>query len=421
MTDTASRFPTARSRPFNLLLKPHGPACNLACTYCFYLRKAEMFAPDDSLRMSDEVLDELTRQYIASQAGRDVVFAWQGGEPTLMGIPFYERALEMQRRYAPPGMHVFNALQTNGILLDDEWCRFLKRNGFLVGLSLDGPHDLHDANRIDHGGHGTFERVTRALRLLQAHGVEHNVLCLVNRVNAAHPREVYGFLKNAGVRFIQLIPGTEILAGGSMADWSVTPDLWGGFLCGVFDEWVRTDVGRVFVQAFDEALAAWTGARPGICSQAPVCGDCLVVEHNGDVYSCDHFVDPAHYLGNVMTTLLSTMAVSEAQLRFGCDKRDCLPQQCRDCASLFACGGGCPRERYAANAEITGGLSALCTGWKRFYTHISPAMTRMAALLDAGRPPAAIMATDRPVREVGRNDPCPCGSGRKYKHCCMRR
>jgi len=406
------------------MVKPRGPICNLDCAYCFYLRKEQLFGTGASFRMSSETLDAFTRQYIEAQPGDEVTFAWQGGEPTLMGIGFFREAVEAQERYRRPGMAIHNALQTNGILLDDEWCAFLREHGFLIGLSLDGPAHLHDANRVDRGRHPTHARVLRALHLLQRHGVEHNILCVVNRTNADYPLDVYRFLRAQGVRFIQFIPATERLAGGGVTDWTVRPEQWGEFLCGVFDEWVRQDVGRIFVQQFDVALEAWCGHEPSLCTQARTCGNCLAMEHNGDLYACDHYVEPAYRLGNVTEQSLVEMVMDPRQRRFGADKWDRLPEACRRCPVLFVCNGGCPRERFAAAPEDDPDLNYLCAGWKRFFTHIDPAMQEMARLLAAGQAPALIMERvrerERALKLVGRNDPCPCGSGRKAKRCCMR-
>lgn len=412
---------------FHVMLKPRGPLCNLDCSYCFYLKKEELFPEGTRFRMSDEVLEEFTRQYLAAQQVPEATFAWQGGEPTLMGLDFFRRALELQKQHRRPGMKVTNSLQTNGVLLNDEWCAFLKEHDFLVGLSLDGPRELHDAYRVDKGGQPTFDRVERALRLLQSHGVEHNILCVVSRANAQHPLPVYRYFRSAGVRFIQFIPAVERLESGGVTEWSVTGEQWGGFLCAVFDEWVRRDVGRVFVQHFDVALAAYYGLPSAVCIHAEECGNCLALEHDGSLFACDHYVTQDHYLGDIGETHLREMVDSPFQRRFGKDKRETLPRYCRECPVLFACNGGCPKDRFIETPDGEPGLNYLCEGYRRFFTHVGPKMRVMADLIRRGRPAADILGlpeepeTSRAAGpKVGRNAPCHCGSGRKYKHCCLR-
>ncbi len=409
---------------FNVMVKPRGPICNLRCDYCYYLAKEELY-PDGAFRMTDELLEEFTRQYIAAQQVPEVTFGWQGGEPTLMGLAFFERAVALQHRYARPGMRILNALQTNGTLLDEAWCRFLRQQGFLVGLSLDGPRELHDAFRHDRASQPTFDRVMRGLRLLQEHGVEYNILATVHAANAGHPLEVYRFLRDeAGARFIQFIPIVE-RQGDGLSPRSVGSRAYGEFLIGVFDEWLRRDVGTVFVQVFDVCLAAWLGVRPGLCVFEETCGLALVMEHNGDLYACDHFVDPAHRLGNILETPLRDLVASEAQRRFGLAKREALPRLCRECPVGFVCHGGCPKDRLLRTPEGEPGLSYLCEGYRAFFGHIDGPMRLMAAEVRAGRPAASVMlrlqqeASEQQRRFAGarRNDPCPCGSGLKFKHC----
>ena len=374
-------------RAFHVMLKPRGAMCNLACEYCFYLSKETLY-PGADFRMSNPVLEAFTREYIQAQRVPEVTFSWQGGEPTLMGLSFYRRAVELQRRYRRPGMRILNAMQTNGTLLDDEWGRFLRAYGFLVGLSLDGPRGLHDAYRRDRGGEPTFDRVMRGLAVLQKHRVAFNVLACVHPATVDHPRAVYRFLRDeAGARFIQFIP---IVEKGNETG-SVSGRQYGAFLSGVFDEWVHRDVGRVFVQIFDVALAAWVGQRPGLCVFEPTCGLAMALEHNGDLYACDHFVEPGYRLGNVLETPLLELASSERQRRFGEDKRDKLPGLCRECDVRFVCNGGCPKNRTlrAANGEF--GLNALCQGYQAFFRHVDGSMRLMAGELAAGRPPANVM------------------------------
>jgi uncharacterized protein len=372
------------------MLKPRGAICNLDCTYCYYLKKETLY-PGSDFRMSDEVLDAFTRQYIESQSGPEIVFGWQGGEPTLMGLDFFRRALALQRRYAPEGVTISNTIQTNGVSLNDEWCRFLGQNRFLVGISIDGPQSLHDAYRVDKGGKPTFDGVMAGLRLLQSHGVEFNVLTTVHAANAPHPGEVYTFLRDVvEARFVQFIPIVERTGREASAE-SVPARAYGDFLSGVFDDWVRHDVGRVFVQIFDVALAAWAKQNPGLCIFQKTCGTALAVEHTGDVYSCDHYVTPAYRLGNLMDRALPVLVGSDDQRAFGAAKRMTLPEYCRKCEVRFVCNGGCPKNRFIQTPDGESGLNYLCEGYKTFFTHVGPAMEWMAQALEDRRAPAGIM------------------------------
>jgi uncharacterized protein len=413
------------------MTKPRGPICNLNCAYCYYIPKAKMY-PESAFRMTDEVLESFTRQYIEAQQVPEVTFGWQGGEPLLMGIDFFERAVAFQKTYARPGMRVINTLQTNGTLVDDAWATFFHDNDFLIGLSLDGPQRMHDAYRVDQGGEPTWERVMRGLRALQDHEVETNILCTVHQANAPHPEEVYRFFRDeAEVEFIQFIPivrrdnETGHQVGLEVTEHSVTGKLYGDFLIGVFDEWVRHDVGSVFVQIFDVALAAWVGQRPGLCVFEPTCGLGLAMEHNGDLYACDHYVEPRYRLGNIMETPMIDLVASEQQRAFGRAKLETLPQQCLDCEVRFICNGACPKNRILVTEEGEPQLNYLCSGYKSFFMHVDRPMRMMVNELRQRRPPANVMrrinAEDR-AREAafanaGRNDPCPCGSGKKFKHC----
>ncbi len=382
--------------------------------------------------MTDQVLGEYVRQYIEAQSVSEVTFGWQGGEPTLMGLDFFRRSVEYQARYRKPGMTVLNTLQTNGVLLDDEWGRFFRQHGFLIGLSIDGPRDLHDACRVGRGGQGSFDRVMTGLRILQKHEVDFNILATVNAANAEHPLEVYRFLRDeAGTQFVQFIPIVERARliesqdGNHVSDHSVGAAQYGSFLSAVFDEWVRRDVGRVFVQIFDVALAAWAGAPSSLCIFSPTCGSAPVLEHNGDLYSCDHFVDPHHLLGNVLHTPLAELMASDKQRQFGLDKRDTLPQYCRQCDVRFACHGGCPKNRSVCSPDGEPGLNYLCSGYREFFHHIDRPMKIMAGLLLQSRAPAEVMQVlaldetrlEEAYARAGRNDQCPCGSGRKFKRC----
>ncbi len=416
---------------FHLLAKPAGARCNLACDYCFFLSKDRLY-PGSDLRMSDAVLEEYIRQYIESQQVPMATIAWQGGEPTLMGIDFFRRSVELAEKYRKPGMQIQHTIQTNGTTLNDEWCSFFRENRFLVGLSLDGPRKLHDKYRRDRRGKPTFEKVMVGLDLLKKHGVDFNILATVHRANAGRPLDVYRFFRDeAEARFIQFIPiverdnDTGFQEGDSVTKRSVRPEEYGSFLCSIFDEWVRNDVGEVFVQLFDAALAAWAGAPAGLCIFAPTCGDALALEHNGDLYSCDHYVEPGYLLGNIMETPMSELAGSERQRRFGRDKYDRLSQQCRLCDVGFACRGGCPRNRFTSTAKGESGLNYLCAAYLGFFRHIDEPMKTMAGLLEQDREPAGIVQQYRREQaeleaafvRAGRNDPCPCGSGRKFKRC----
>ena len=400
---SALPFPAVRNtsrqsaKPFQALLKPRGSICNLDCKYCYFLSKKDLY-PGSRFHMSDETLEQFTQQYLAAQPVNEAVFGWQGGEPTLMGLDFFEKAITLQREHSPSGMRVLNTLQTNGTMLDDEWCRFLKAKDFLVGISIDGPQPIHDAYRVDKSGHGTFAEVMAGLDLLKKHEVEFNVLTTVHAANEEHGAEVYQFLRDeVEAQFIQFIPIVErdndsgYQEGNSVTDRSVTAAGYGRFITEVFEEWIRRDVGQVFVQLFDIALAAWVGAPPGLCVFAQTCGTALAVEHNGDVYSCDHFVEPDHLVGNLQATPLAELVASPQQQAFGAAKRDPLPEQCRNCEVRFVCNGGCPKNRFITTADSEPGLNYLCDGYRPFFNHIRPAMDFMSSELAARRPPANVM------------------------------
>ncbi len=405
--------------PFVVMVKPVGPACNLACGYCYYRQTSEMYEGGHVLPMSDATLERFVRQFIEASPGPEVHFVWHGGEPTLAGLPFFQRAMALQRRYLPTGWRCWNNLQTNGTLLDDEWCAFLAAEGFEVGLSVDGPALLHDAQRPDHQGRGSAARAAAGLRRLLAHGVEPDLLCTVTAATAAQPLAVYRALREMGSTFLQFLPIVRPAGDGLSAE-SVGALEYGKFLCAVFDEWIRRDVGQIVVQFFAETYRAWAGQQPTLCALAESCGSVLVVEHDGAVYACDHFVRDSHRLGTIDTAHLGALAMSPEQLRFGQQKRDSLPGQCRACPWLFACGGGCPKDRLATTDTGEPGLNVLCDGLRAFYEHADPLLRRMVEL---GPHPSAIKEELRAEeqqrwRGVGRNDPCPCGSGRKAKRCC---
>ncbi len=420
-----------RPRAFHVMAKPTGSACNLDCEYCFFLKKWKLY-PGSKFRMSGEVHDTYITQLFAAHRVPRVTVAWQGGEPTLMGLEFYRRSVAFQKTHAKPGTVIENTFQTNGILLDDEWCRFFYENNFLVGLSLDGPRALHDTYRKDKTGKGTFDRVMKALRLLQAHQVEFNILCTVNSKNADYPRELYRFFRDeARTPYLQFIPIVErdnetgYQEGNKVTDRSVRPGQYGRFLVEIFDEWVGKDVGRTFVLNFDGALAGWLGMAGSVCIFGPTCGLGMALEDNGDLYSCDHFVEPKHFLGNILETPMAEIIASDKQRKFGQDKRDTLPRYCRQCDFLFACNGECPKNRFVETPDGEPGLNYLCPAYKAFFRHADPSMKVMAELIRRGRPAGDVMKIVKTqglppksgAARPGRNDPCFCGSGRKYKDC----
>ena len=382
---------TDAPKAFHIMAKPTGSACNLSCDYCFFLKKEKLY-PGSNFRMSDDVHEAYIRQLLEAHTVPEVTIAWQGGEPTLMGLDFFRRSVELVKKYQKPGTRIENTFQTNGILLDDEWCRFFHENNFLIGLSLDGPKELHDAYRKDKGGRGTFDRVARAARSLQKHKVEFNILCTVNSKNADHPLDVYRFFRDdLDAHYIQFIPIVErdnesgFQEGNTVTDRSVRPGRWGRFLIEIFDEWVKQDVGRMFVLTFDGALAGWLDMAGTICIFGPTCGLGMALEHNGDLYSCDHFVEPDYHLGNILRTPMIELAASEQQRRFGEDKKDTLPRYCRECEVLFVCNGECPKNRFVETPDGEPGLNYLCEGYKAFFKHVDRPMKIMAGLIRRGR------------------------------------
>jgi len=442
-TEPASTISTmpAAPRAFHLLAKPTGAVCNLDCSYCFFLSK-EMLYPGSRFRMADELLETYVRQLIEAHAGvPEVMVAWQGGEPTMMGLEFFRRSIELANGYLAPGQKAVYTIQTNGTLLDEEWAAFFKEHDFLVGISIDGTRELHDTYRVNKGGRGSFDQVMRGLEFLKAAGVEWNALTTVHAANADRAREVYRFLRDeCGATFIQFIPIIERVAeadadgevpwsswrdrplyvqdGDRVTSRSVTAEQYGRFLIEVFEEWVRRDVGEVYVQMFDVALANWVGEPPGLCVHSETCGLALALEHTGDLYSCDHFVEPAYKLGNIRETPMLELVASEQQRQFGLDKRDKLPAYCLACDVRFACHGGCPKDRFIRTPEGDPGLNYLCAGFKEFFHHVDRPMRIMGQLLAQGRAPSEIVqlyASQDAKRS--RNDPCTCGSGRKWKHC----
>ncbi|HET6567898.1 MAG TPA: anaerobic sulfatase-maturation protein [Rhodothermales bacterium] len=395
------------SLPFHIMTKPVGPICNLDCTYCFYLEKEKLYPGTHQWAMSPEVLESYVRQYVAGQPGDVVHFAWQGGEPTLLGLDFFRDVVRLQQKYAG-GKQIVNALQTNGILLNDHWGAFFARNDFLIGISIDGPQEIHDHYRVDKGGKATFEKVMKGIQVLKKHRVQFNTLTVVTSTSSRYPLKVYRFLKEIGSGYMQFIPIIERTAqipaddglllvqpsfegDSEVTPWSVEPLAFGKFLCRIFDEWVRYDVGRQFVQIFDVALETWYGMGASLCIFGETCGRALAMEHTGDVYSCDHFVYPENRLGNIMDAPLESMVDSDQQRKFGTDKRDLLPRYCRECDVRFACNGECPKHRFMHTPDGEPGLNYLCAAYKTFFHHIDPYMKFMVRELRAGRAPANVM------------------------------
>lgn len=412
-------------RPVHIMAKPTGATCNLDCSYCYYLRK-ETSTPA-AWRMSAEVLEAYIKQFLALHPGPEVTFAWQGGEPTLMGLDTFHRILELQEHYRSAEQRVTNTLQTNGTLLDQAWADFLRDNIFLVGISLDGPEDLHDRNRVDKGGRPTFRRVLAAIDLLRRNQVEYNLLCTVNAANGDHGARVYRFLREHA-EHLQFIPVVErpgdpdpSWPGDEVTPWSVGSDQFGRFLNDVFDVWFAEDVGRIHVQLFEIQVAMALGQPAGLCVFNETCGDALVLERDGSLYSCDHYVYDTFKLGDIRRGELVDLADREVQHRFGRAKRDTLPRQCRSCRHLRRCHGECPKHRFTTTRDGENGLSYLCSGYDAFYEHCGPRIDAMAAGLRRGVPAwdSARNWGGRPLsRKAGPNDPCPCGSGRKHKKCC---
>ena len=393
------------AKPLYVMLKPAGAHCNLACKYCYYLEKNKLYPTAQRHLMSDEMLEQFTREYIEAQTMSQVLFTWHGGEPLLRSIDFYRKALSLQQKYAG-GRHIDNVIQTNGTLLTDEWCEFFAQNHWLVGISIDGPQPDHDHYRLTAAGKPSWKKVMQGIKLLKKHGVEWNAMAVVNAYNANHPLEFYRFFKENGCQFLQFTPIVERLTRHedgrtlasladkdeiSLSEASVAPEQWGYFLCAIFDEWVRKDVGKIFVEIFDCTLANWMGISPGICAYSKECGHAGVMEHNGDVYSCDHFVFPEYKLGNIRDHSLIDMLYGEQQQEFSRLKPSSLPRQCKECDMEFACHGECPKNRFMKDKYGDSGLNYLCLGYYHYYQHVAPYMDYMKQELMAQRPPSNIM------------------------------
>ena len=439
-------LPVKAVEPFVVMVKPVGSLCNAQCSYCYYRNKEYAEAGSDAagesppgerrqakvpFRMTDEVLELFIRQYIEASPGPVVSFTWHGGEPTLAGLDFFRLAVELQKKYLPEGWSCWNNLQTNGILLDDQWCSFLAEERFDVGLSIDGARWIHDQYRKDNQDHGTYQLAVTAVKRLQLHGVQPDLLCTVTSAAEKEPLAIYRALRNLNTGWIQFIPivrkdvfaaGTEYAEGNPLPE-SVSGDGYGKFLCSVFDEWALHDMGRIEVQLFAETIRVWAGGAASLCWMAPVCGRVLVLEKDGSVYSCDHFVSPSHLIGNINLSHLGGLADLPVQRQFGKDKRDKLNAKCRSCRWLSVCNGGCPKDRFLLSESGKPDLNYLCTGLERFFSYIEPAVKIINLLAGKGLSPDEIMIRLRAMMHakwegVGRNDPCPCGSGRKAKNCC---
>lgn len=399
---------TPFARPLYIMTKPAGSSCNLACEYCYYLEKKNLYTDASADRrhvMSDDMLERFIKMYIESQSMPQILFSWHGGETLMRPLSFYKKVIELQKKYGG-GLVIDNSIQTNGTLLTYEWCRFFKDNNWLVGVSVDGPQEFHDEYRRNNIGAPSFHKVMRGINLLKKHGVEWNALAVVNDFNADYPLDFYHFFKEIECRYIQFTPIVERIIphtdgrtlaspmdahDAPLADFSVSPAQWGEFLCTIFDEWVKNDVGQYFIQLFDSTLANWAGVQPGVCTMARTCGHAGVMEFNGDVYSCDHFVFPEYKLGNIREKTLVEMMYSDRQQKFGTDKYDSLPGQCRRCKYLFACNGECPKNRFTVTADGEPGLNYLCEGYYRFFEHVAPYMDFMKNELDNQRPPSNVM------------------------------
>ena len=402
MTDNIA---TPFAKPLYVMLKPAGAHCNLACKYCYYLEKNNLYDKSHRHIMSDEMLEQFTREYIEAQTMPQVLFTWHGGEPLMRSIDFYKKALALQKKYAR-GRRIDNVIQTNGTMLTDEWCEFFAQNNWLVGISIDGPQEYHDHYRLTSTGNPSWQKVMHGIELLKKHHVEWNAMAVVNAYNADHPLEFYHFFKDNGCQYLQFTPIVERLTKHQdgrtlasladdkdipLADFSVTPEQWGNFLCAIFDEWVRNDVGKMFVEIFDCTLANWMGVLPGICAYSKNCGHAGVMEHNGDVYSCDHFVFPEYKLGNIRDHTLIEMLYGDKQHAFSRLKHTSLPRQCKECDMEFACHGECPKNRFEKDKYGEPGLNYLCKGYYQYYSHVAPYMDFMKRELQAQRPPANIM------------------------------
>ena len=413
------------SREFQVFVKPAGSMCNLGCHYCYYLKKEQLYPKGESFRMPDDILEDYIIQHIDASPGSVISFSWHGGEPTILGLDYFRKIVALQRKHQPPHRRIVNGVQTNGTLLDEEWCRFLAAEGFAVGVSLDGPPEMHDRYRVTRDHLPTHQIAMRGYQLLRQHRVPCNILCVVHAQNVHHPTEVYRFFKQLEAHYIEFLPLVEPQATeeSGVSHRTVDAEALGHFLCTIFDEWKTQDVERVNVQIFEEVARTALGQEHALCIFRKTCGEIPVIEHNGDFFSCDHFVDLDHRLGNIRETPLVELLESAAQRAFGQAKRDTLPRYCRACKVLSLCNGGCPKDRFLQTPDGEPGLNYLCEGYHRFFTHCQPFVAELSALWRrqsiGGSIPLAQTKVTQAGPKPGRNDPCPCGSGRKFKKCCM--
>ena len=414
------------SREFQIMVKTIGAICNLDCHYCYYLEKEELYPKGSNFRLDDKTLEEYIKQHISATPGETVSFSWHGGEPTLLGVEFFRKAVAFQKQYLPATKKIINGIQTNGTTIDDEWCEFLAKENFYIGLSLDGPRELHDHYRVTKGQKTTHKQVVQAFHMLRKAKVHVDLLCVVHDVNVKHPTQVYRYFKEIGGQYLQFLPLVEKTGdpNNPVHKRSVPSAAYGKFLNTIFDEWVRNDIGKVFIQLFDESVRPFLGMEHALCIYRETCGDVPVVEHNGDFYSCDHYVLPEYKIGNIHERPLAEMVDDAKQREFGQKKWTSLPKYCRDCEVLAMCNGGCPKDRIINTPDGEAGLNYLCAGLKGFFTHSKPYFQEFAKLVEAGEPIEKLMSVVRAaeakasVPQAGRNDPCPCGSGKKYKRCC---
>lgn len=421
-----TRATVKASREFQVFAKPAGSACNLSCHYCYYLNKKQLYPNGESLHMPEDILEQYIVQHIDAFPGEVIHFSWHGGEPTVLGLDYFQKIVALQRKHRPPDRRITNGIQTNGTLLDDRWCRFLAAEGFAVGISLDGPQAMHDRYRVTKSQHPTHMQAMRGYKLLQKHRIPNDILCVVNSHNVEYPSQVYRFFRQIGARYIGFLPLVELQpeAQNGLSRRTVPAEAFGSFLCTIFDEWMSRDIGRIKVQIIEEATRTAFGQEHSLCIFRRTCGDVPVIEHNGDFFSCDHFVDPQHHLGNIRQSPLVALLESPEQKAFGQAKLDTLPRYCRQCTVLDMCSGGCPKNRILETPDGEYGLNCLCAGYKRFFTHCRPFVEQLAALWQRqarDREPLSTPAGKKGTLKMGRNDPCPCGSGRKYKKCCMNR
>ena len=413
------------SREFQIFAKPVGSICNLDCHYCYYLEKEQLYPKGESFRMPDDVLEEYIVQQIDASPGPVISFSWHGGEPTVLGLDYFCKIAALQRKHQPAKRRITNGIQTNGTLLNEEWCCFLAAEGFAVGISLDGPQEMHDRYRVTRDQQRTHEQAMRGYKLLQQHRILSEILCVVNVDNVQHPAQVYRFFKQIKAQYVSFLPLVEpqLDSEGGVSRRSVPAEAWGNFLCTIFDEWMRQDIGQVKVQIFEEAARTAFEQDHALCIFRKVCGDVPVIEHNGDFFSCDHFVDAEHRLGNIQETPLVELLESPAQRAFGQAKLDTLPRYCQACEVRAMCNGGCPKNRFLQTPDGEAGLNYLCSGYKRFFTFCRPFVAELAALhprhTNERQMPGVRVTDARTHPKTGRNDPCPCGSGKKYKNCCL--